>query len=276
MYPTLLRFSLPICLLVLAAAPATAQTPADYTFQGRVEAADAPGPLDVEVWLLPSDPRAPAVYAERHQLEAPDGVFNLRLGAGEPIEGQLDALEPRPLGAETAEFWVGDTLVASRSLADARPSGVVPTADAGTADLRVFDGDGAELGRYAGEEIHGASRLLAHRSDLGLTLVIHAESGDLDAPDIAVLYDEPGCVGRSFVARRWKGTVFARTDEGFLTGTATAVLPPRLVQSRRDQADGRCTDRVEWVEDVVPVTALAEIDLDLPFALPVHVGVVGR
>ena len=107
----------------------------------------------------------------------------------------------------------------------------------------------------------------------GLTLALHGETGELGLRDVEVFYESAGCGGQGFVVRQLSGVVFDASETGYLVGTATQALRPLTVQAVRD-AQGRCRDESRELAEVVPVTALETVPIELPVAAPLHVGVV--
>lgn len=253
---------------------ALASSPSDWTYQGQLWDADgAPreGVVDVELRLL--DPNGAERYAEQQErVPVSDGLFALRLGDGEPLAGSLDdamaqkteglvevLVDGEPLGPpEPVRAPVGERALAI---------------DPVSPELRIFDGDGHQLGIYAGERVQGDDQYFVHQPESGLTLALRGETGELGLRDLEVFYESPGCQGRGFVPRRLSGVVFGEDETGYLVGTATQALRPLTAQSLRD-ADGRCQEEVRELADVVPVTSLAAIPMALPATPPLYVGVV--
>jgi hypothetical protein len=215
------------------------------------------------------------LFAELHDaVMNDDGLFALRLGDGEPLAGSVSDV----VGSEKERFveiLIDGTPVGTRERLAALPSSSRELAlDPPSPELRVFDGDGKELGIYAGERLLNGDRYFVHRQDVGLTLALRADSGGLGIPDLEIFYPAPDCEGRSLVARKWSGVVFGETKDGYLVGTATLALPPLTIASRRIGIDGSCESWAGQVSGMVPVTAIESLPVELPVALPIHVGVV--
>jgi hypothetical protein len=254
---------------------AGADSPSDWTYQGQLWSQDggpADGVVDVELRLL--HPDGSARYVEYHErVPVSAGLFALRLGDGEPLERPLGNVEDEGSEALVEVLVDGEPLgppelvrppVGDRNLA----------VDAPSPELRVFDGDGLELGIYAGERIQGGDQYFVHHPAAGLTLALRGGTGELGLRDVQIFYESAGCQGQGFVGRRLSGVVFGQGEAGYLVGTATQALRPLTVQAVREP-DGSCRDEVRELAEVVPVTSLATIPIELPVAPPLHVGVVG-
>ena len=271
-------------LILGAGLPATAgMVVSDLTFQGQLLSESGEplvGFVDVEVRItsaLPRSQRYELLFAERHDAVMIDqGLFALRVGDGELLEGAVaDVVDSEK--ERFVEILIDGTPVGTRERLAALPSSPRELAlDPPSPELRVFDGDGNELGIYAGERLLDGDRYFVHRQDVGLTVALRADTGAPGIPDLEIFYAAPDCEGRSFVARKWSGVVFGETEEGYLVGTATFALPPLVVASRRIGLDGYCEDWTQQVSEMVPVTAIKSFPLEFPVALPVHVGVVSN
>ena len=264
--------------------PATAgKVASDLTFQGQL-LSESGEPLvgfaEVEVRItsaLPLSQQHELLFAERHDAVMIDeGLFALRVGDGEPLEGAVAGTEDSEK-ERFIEILIDGTPVGTRERLAALPSSPRELAlDPPSPELRIFDGDGNELGIYAGERLLDGDRYFVHRQDVGLTVALRADNGALGVPDLEIFYAAPDCEGRSFVARKWSGVVFGETEDGYLVGTATLALPPLVVASRRIGLDGYCENWTQQVSEMVPVTAIESLPLELPVTLPIHVGVVGN
>ncbi|MBW2316221.1 MAG: hypothetical protein JRH10_18800 [Deltaproteobacteria bacterium] len=254
---------------------AGASLASDWTYQGQLWSEDegpASGVVDVELRLL--HPDGSTRYVEYHErVPVSAGLFALRLGDGEPLESPLG-----DVGGEGSEGLV-EILVDGEALGP--PEQVRPpvgernlAVDPLSPELRVFDGDGRELGIYAGERVQGGDQYFVHHPGVGLTLALRGSTGELGLRDVEVFYEGAGCQGQGFVGRRLSGVVFGQGEAGYLVGTATQALRPLTVQAVRE-SDGSCRDEVRELAEVVPVTSLETIPIELPVTAPLHVGVVG-
>ncbi len=272
---------LPILLLLLASPALADPALTDHTLQAQVLAVDGTpvsGAVEVVVELFAHPdpaPSTPPLYAElQRDVPVEEGLMVLRLGSGEPISGT--APTPTPDGAPRyVRLWVDGQQAGPMAELDEPIAPWAPHAvDLPAPGLRVFDADGQPIGVYSGERIWG-SRYLVHRPGLGLTLRLGAQSGELDPSDIEVLWELPGCTGQAYVDRAYRGVVFGRDADGFVVGTATQTLAPLVVQSRRADLDTPCENTERLGDQLIPLTSIPEIDLELPAAAPLQAGLVG-
>ncbi|GAF76570.1 unnamed protein product, partial [marine sediment metagenome] len=144
-----------------------------------------------------------------------------------------------------------------------------------TSPPRVFDGNGRDLGAYAGLGVVGGSyRYRVLLEDLGVTVIIEGYTGELLRG--RVTYELPLCEGQGYVSSYMSNTVFPDppSPSSLLIGTTSEFLPAHNYQS--SASGGVCSPQQEGSKtNVIPVGEFTQ-DLGLTFPVPLPLWLGGR